>query len=211
MGNKEHNCSGTVEVQGTPVTGCECAVDPATPDVKGGDVTVTWTVSGCMAGTAAADIGTYAWTGPTGTSATATATVSTKGDTQSASVKVTSTENASMNVSCPSVKAINSDLPDYVIEEVGGSVSVPVGSCVSVMGTALSDGKSVRCTHSWQSSSCSYTFAAGSAGSVTETDANCNVSPGSALSISAVQSNDGQVCITEADGADAVNCTVTNW
>ena len=97
-----------------------------------------------------------------------------------------------------------------MIEEVGGSVSVPVGSCVSVLGSALSDGKSVRCTHSWQSSSCTYTFAAGTT-SVTETNGNCNVSPGSALSISAVQSNDGQVCVTEADGADAVNCTVTNW
>ncbi len=211
VGDHVHDCSGKVEVQGTPVTGCECTVDKATPDVKDGPVTVTWTVSGCKAGTAAADIGTYVWTGATGTTATATATVSTKGDTKTASVKVTSTENASMNVtSCPQVKAINSDLPDYVIEEVGGSVSVPVGSCVSVLGSALSDGKSVRCTHSWQSSSCTYTFAAGTT-SVTETDGNCNVSPGSALSISAVQSNDGQVCVTEADGADAVNCTVTNW
>ena len=53
VGGKKHDCSGKVEVQGTPVTGCECTVDKANPDVKNGDVTVTWTVSGCKAGTAA--------------------------------------------------------------------------------------------------------------------------------------------------------------
>ncbi len=211
LGEKTIPCGTTVAVTGAPVTGCKCTVDETNPDVKDGDVTVTWTVSDCMAGSAAADIGTYAWTGATGTTATATATVSKKGDTKSASVKVTSTENASMNVtSCPSVKAINSDLPDYLIEEVGGKVNVPVGQCVSITGTALSNGASVRCTHSWQSSSCSYTIAAGTT-TLTETNGNCNISPGSALAMSAVRSNNGQVCLTEATGATEVTCTVTNW
>ena len=129
IGDKVHDCSGKVEVQGTPVTGCECTVDKATPDVKDGPVTVTWKVSECKAGTAAADIGTYAWTGATGTTATATATVSTKGDTKTASVKVTSTENASMNVPCPQVKAINSDLPDYVLDGTSsGTYTVQPGT-----------------------------------------------------------------------------------
>ena len=144
VGGKKHDCSGKVEVQGTPVTGCECTVDEANPDVKNGDVTVTWTVSGCKAGTAAADIGTYAWTGATGTTATATATVSTKGDTKTASVKVTSTENASMNVTCPQVKAINSDLPDYVIEVDGSpsstTINVPDGGCIAFSGTWSNSG-----------------------------------------------------------------------
>lgn len=122
-----------MEVQGTPVTGCECTVDKATPDVKDGPVTVTWKVSECKAGTAAADIGTYAWTGATSTTATATATVSAKGDTKTASVKVTSTENASMNVTCPQVKAVNSDIPDYIWDEDNKEVKFPqAGSYVLV-------------------------------------------------------------------------------
>lgn len=182
VGDHVHDCTGKVEVQGTPVTSCECTVDNTKPDVKDGDVTVTWTVSGCMAGTAAAEIGTYAWTGPTGTSATAKATVSAKGDTQTASVKVTSTENASMSVTCPTVKAINSDIPDYLLTKVVGNnaqmyvdvsqpnnvkceedycVKVPNGQTVVLSGDAAS-ATSLRCIHGWQQEACSVTLTSGS-------------------------------------------------
>lgn len=209
LGDKTIQC-GNVAVSGTPVTGCTCTVDDANPDVKDGDVTVTWTVSGCKTGTVAADIATYTWTGPTGSTATATATVSQKGETQTASVRVTSTENASMDVTCPSVKAVNSDQPDYIIEEINGTQVIPVGSCVTIVGPALSNGVSVRCYHSWQNTSCTYTLAAGTT-SVTETSSNCNTSPGTPLAMSAVRSNNGQVCITEAVGVTEVTCKVYNW
>ena len=213
LGEKTIDC-GTVAVAGPDVTGCECTVDEANPDVKGGDVTVTWTVSDCKAGSDTPNGDwKWAWTGATGSTASATATVSKKGDTKTASVKVTSAKNASMNVTCPTVKAVNSDLPDYVIDEVGGKVNVPIGQCVTITGTALSEGKNVRCPHTvYQSStSCTYTFAAGTT-EVTETNANCNISPGSGLAMSAVQSNNGQVCI-EGTGVEngVVECTVSNW
>ena len=178
IGDHVHDCTGKVEVQGTPVTGCECTVDKATPDVKDGPVTVTWKVSECKAGTAAADIGTYAWTGATSTTATATATVSAKGDTKTASVKVTSTENASMNVPCPTVKAINSNLPDYELKKKMGDdlgqyldlqndkceeeycVKVPNGQTVVLSAEAL-NGTYIRCLHGYQSAAFSFTISSG--------------------------------------------------
>ena len=89
LGEKTIDC-GKVAVEGPAVTGCTCAVDEANPDVKDGDVTVNWTVSGCKAGTDTPNGDwKYVWTGATGSSTTATATVSKKGDTKTASVKVT--------------------------------------------------------------------------------------------------------------------------
>ena len=193
VGNKEpHDCSGTVEVQGTPVTDCKCTVDSASPDVKNGDVTVTWTVSGCMAGSAAADIGTYTWTGPTATSdpSKATATVSTKGDTQSASVKVTSTKNASMNVTCPTVKAINSDLPDYELVQ-GETLEVPVGQCgvASVAGV-------VRFEHPYEASDCDIALTIDGT-EYTKTVSYCNVYYG-VLPCDGVNVSAGtQICVNE--------------
>jgi len=190
IGDKVHDCSGKVEVQGTPVTGCECTVDEANPDVKNGDVTVTWTVSGCKAGTAAADIGTYAWTGVTSTTATATATVSAKGDTKTASVKVTSTENASMNVPCPQVKAINSDLPDYELVQ-GETLEVPVGECgvASVAGV-------VRFEHSYEASDCDIALTIDGT-EYTKTVSNCNVYYG-VLPCDGINVSAGtQICVNE--------------
>ena len=190
IGDKVHDCSGKVEVQGTPVTGCECTVDKATPDVKDGPVTVTWKVSDCKAGTAAADIGTYAWTGVTSTTATATATVSAKGDTKTASVKVTSTENASMNVTCPQVKAINSDLPDYELVQ-GETLEVPVGECgvASVAGV-------VRFEHSYEASDCDIALTIDGT-EYTKTVSNCNVYYG-VLPCDGINVSAGtQICVNE--------------
>ena len=113
LGEKTIDC-GTVAVTGAPVTDCKCTVDDTTPNVATGSQTVTWTVSGCKAGTVTQGDGwKYAWTGATGSSTTANATVSKKGDTKSASVTVTSPENATMEVkTCPSVKATDLSQPD---------------------------------------------------------------------------------------------------
>ena len=191
LGEKTIPCGTTVAVTGAPVTGCKCTVDETNPDVKDGDVTVTWTVSGCMAGSAAADIGTYAWTGATGTTATATATVSKKGDTKSASVKVTSTENASMNVtSCPSVKAVNSDIPDFELVK-GETLEVPVGQCgvASVAGV-------VRFEHPYEASDCDIALTIDGT-EYTKTVSYCNVYYG-VLPCDGVNVSAGtQICVNE--------------
>ena len=111
VGDKPHDCIGTVEVEGSPVTGCECTVDDNAPNVSTGEKTVTWTVSACE--TQATEAGfTYKWTGASGSSNTATASLSTKGETVSPSVVVTNKENASKTVTCPTAKAMDLSQPD---------------------------------------------------------------------------------------------------
>lgn len=92
LGEKTINC-GSVQVTGAPLTGCTCEASEPTPDVGNGDVTVTWTVSGCST---LADIASYAWTEATGTASTATMTFTEKGQTAS-----------------PTVKAMNSKAPEF--------------------------------------------------------------------------------------------------
>lgn len=204
LGEKTIDC-GTVAVAGPDVTGCECAVDEANPDVKGGDVTVTWTVSGCKAGSDTPNGDwKWAWTGATGSTASATATVSKKGDTKTASVKVTSAKNASMNVPCPTVKAVNSDVPDYIIEEkdAAGKVTVPNGACVTIKIAG-----NLRCGHGWQNNSCeiivNYNGSATTA--VSSSTGNCNSS--NADNTVAVTAN-SQACL-EITGADSADCFVS--
>ena len=112
VGNKEpHDCSGKVEVVGSPVTGCTCSVDENAPNVTNGAQTVTWTISDCA--TEATESGfTYKWTGATGSSNTATASFSAKGDAVTPSVVVTNKENASKTVTCPTATAIDLTQPD---------------------------------------------------------------------------------------------------
>ena len=99
---------------GNPVTGCECSVDENAPDVTNGtEATVTWTISDCKAGSDTPNGDwKWAWTGATGTSNKATATFTQKDETKTPTVKVTSAENASMNVTCPSAKAVDNTQPD---------------------------------------------------------------------------------------------------
>lgn len=106
LGEKTINC-GSVQVTGAPLTGCTCEASETTPDVGN---TVTWTVSGCHA---LADITSYAWTEATGTAGTATMTFTEKGQTASPTVKVTTAENTSVTLTCPTVKAVNSNAPEY--------------------------------------------------------------------------------------------------
>ncbi len=109
IGEKTISC-GSVQVTGAPLTGCTCEASEPTPDVGNGDVTVTWTVSGCHA---LADISSYEWTGVTSTTSSAAMTFTEKGQTASPTVKVTTAENTSVTLTCPTVKAIDSKAPDY--------------------------------------------------------------------------------------------------
>ncbi len=209
IGDKEPKTCPAISVEGSPISGCNCTTTTPNPDVASGAQTVTWTVDPATC-TTSANIASYTWTGATGTSNTATAQVSKKDEEVKPTVRVKTDEFSYVDVPCTAVKAINSEIPDYIIDEVDGTKEVPVGKCVTISGTALSSGASVRCTHSWQASACSYTFAAGTT-TVTEENGNCNISPGAALAMSAVKANNGQVCITEASGATSVVCKVTNW
>ena len=156
-------------------------MDNASPDVKDGKKTVKWTVSSCKAGTVSQGTGwKYAWTGVTSTAATATGTVSKKGDVIEPSVKVTSPENASMNVTCTKVTAQNSAAPDYELTNLlpnemnayidqaackksgdGYCITVPSGKTVTLSGSALS-GSYIRCIHGYQVEAFSYTLSSGS-------------------------------------------------
>ncbi len=109
LGEKTINC-GSVQVTATPLTGCTCEASETTPDVGDGDVTVTWTVSGCHP---LADISSYEWTGVTSTTSSAAMTFTEKGQTASPTVTVTDSENNSVNLTCPTVKAVDSKAPDY--------------------------------------------------------------------------------------------------
>ncbi len=109
IGEKTISC-GSVQVTGAPLTGCSCEASETTPDVGDGDVTVTWTVSGCHA---LADISSYEWTGVTSTTSSATKTFTEKGQTASPTVTVTDSENNSLDLTCPTVKAVDSKAPDY--------------------------------------------------------------------------------------------------
>ena len=108
LGEKTINC-GSVQVTGAPLTGCSCGASETTPDVGNGDVTVTWTVSGCHA---LADISSYEWAGVTSTTSSAAMTFTEKGQTASPTVTVTDSENNSLDLTCPTVKVVNSKAPD---------------------------------------------------------------------------------------------------
>lgn len=105
-----------LQVNGAPITGCKCTPDKKSPDVAKGAQTVTFTVSGC---TTDANITTYTWTGNgvTGSTETATATVSKKDDEVKPSVKVGNDDNTIVDVTCSATKAIDSSQPDYILDE----------------------------------------------------------------------------------------------
>lgn len=116
-----------LQVNGAPITGCTCEPDKKSPDVATGAQTVTFTVSGCKTD---ANITTYTWTGATGTTETATATVANKGDEAKPSVKVGNDDNTIVDVTCTAAKAKNSDEPDYVIKKAqnDGAIEIPAKS-----------------------------------------------------------------------------------
>lgn len=110
LGEKTISC-GSVRVTGAPLTGCSCMASSTQPDVARDETsTVTWTVSGCHA---LADISSYEWTGVTSTTSSAAMTFTEKGQTASPTVTVTDSENNSLDLTCPTVKAVNSNAPDY--------------------------------------------------------------------------------------------------
>lgn len=104
-----------LQVNGASITGCKCAAASQTVDVALGQ-TASWTVSGCTS--RGAQIIGYTWggAGVTGTGTSGVGAVSAKGDVVQAIVTVANDDNTLETVTCPAVKATDSNDPDYVID-----------------------------------------------------------------------------------------------
>lgn len=199
--NKTFDC-GIQHVNGAPITGCTCTPDVEKPDVAGGPVTVTWTVSSCV--TDATIVG-YSWTDATGSSTTATAVFSEKNVEVVPEVTVSNDDNAEKTFTCSAVKSINSDSPDYEITALNSKVMVPSGSCVTV---SVSNNH-VRVEHPWQFEDCTITLTYNGTSQSTS-PAYCNLSNGLPTAVAV----GGQVCIdveTENPDGGYAYVVANNW
>lgn len=140
-GNKIQ-CS-PLHVNGAKITGCECSADASTVDVASGSATAKWTITGC---TTDATITGYTWTGATGSEASATATLTKKGESISPTVIVKNDDNTEVSVTCPAVKATDSSAPEYEITKPNETITIPAGSNISIaMGASNPGGCQFYC------------------------------------------------------------------
>jgi len=132
------DCS-PLNVNGIPITGCECVSTNIQPDVSANE-SATWTAKGC---TSNANITGYTWTGATAdaTGLVATAPVAAKDDVVSGvSFTVENDDNTKVIVQCEDAVAVDSRFPDYLFEIDGYQVpmqklEVVNGACMSIRGT----------------------------------------------------------------------------
>lgn len=187
-----------LHVNGAKITGCECAADASTVDVASGSATAKWTVSGC---TTDATITGYTWADATGSGTSATATLSTKGESIAPTVTVKNDDNTEVSVSCPAVKATNSSAPEYEIDKTG--VVIPSGSC----GTVTVAGN-LRITHDYVGEDCTIGLTIDGTTYKEETVAHCNVYY-EQLSYDGVSVSAGQqVCVTVSGSASDMKFTI---
>lgn len=184
-GNKIQ-CS-PLHVNGAKITGCECSADASTVDVASGSATAKWAVSGCKTD---ATITGYTWTGATGSEASATATLTKKGESIAPTVTVKNDDNTEVSVTCPAVKATDSNAPDYEITEKDKAIAVPSGSCakIQIAGT-------VTVFHGWQVDNCSVSMTINGGTTNTDTITNCNCGWKNATKLSTSVSVGDEVCI----------------
>lgn len=119
-----------LHVNGAKITGCECSADASTVDVASGSATAKWTITGC---TTDATITGYTWTGATGSEASATATLTKKGESVAPTVTVKNDDNTEVSVTCPAVKATDSSAPEYEMTKKDETISLPAGSSTIIM------------------------------------------------------------------------------
>ena len=114
-----------LQVNGAAITGCKCTATSEAVDVAEGGA-ASWTVSGCT--TQRANITTYTWggAGVTGEGTSAAATLAAKGDVIQPTLVVENDDNTVVNVTCPAVKAVDSKMPDYVLEFEGSNITSSV-------------------------------------------------------------------------------------
>lgn len=126
-----------VQINGAPITGCQCVVDNASPDVAKGGV-ANWTVGGCVT---SANITGYSWNGlPAVPTPTFSHTFLAKDETMAPTLSVYNDDNTVQSVVCPEAKAIDATQPDYLLtfaeDKVDPvSIDVPNGACITVSGT----------------------------------------------------------------------------
>ena len=137
-----------LQVNGSPISGCKCAAAATSVDVALGQ-SPSWSISGCMS--QGATITGYTWggAGVTGSGTTAVGTVVAKGDIAQASVIVENNDNTKITVTCPAVKAVDSNLPDYEIKVSQGTVTLPAAGEYTVV--VSSGGNITQCRMSAQS------------------------------------------------------------
>ena len=110
-GSKTTMQCAPLQVNGAPIKGCVCKAASETVDVAV-DGTAVWTVTGCTS--QGANITTYTWGGDgvTGEGTSATATLAAKGDVIQPTLVVGNDDNTVLNVTCPAVKAVDSEIPE---------------------------------------------------------------------------------------------------
>lgn len=119
-----------LQVNGAPITGCECVIDKASPDVSK-DAVSTWTVANCAS---TANITGYTWNGGTlGDVLTSSHTFVAKDETFTPTLTVSNDDNTVKTVTCPSAKAIDASLPDYELLDQNKAIGLPVGLSTVVM------------------------------------------------------------------------------
>lgn len=195
-GNKIQ-CS-PLHVNGAKITGCECSADASTVDVASGSATAKWTITGC---TTDATITGYTWTGATGSEASATTTLTKKGESIAPTVIVKNDDNTEVSVTCPAVKATDSSAPEYELDAIGTKVEVPNGQCVSIS----IDGN-LRCGHDYQTTSCEIKVVYKDSTYISVKDNFCNNNNGTPIAVSA-----GTEACIDATGADKADCRIETW
>lgn len=110
-----------VQVNGAPITGCQCVVDKASPDVADGGV-ATWSVTGCST---TANISGYSWAGtPAAPTTTFAHTFAAKEETFTPTLSVYNDDNTVQPVTCPAATAIDATKPDYEMTASGNTAGI---------------------------------------------------------------------------------------
>jgi hypothetical protein len=122
------DCS-PLQVNGAAITGCKCKAAATTVDVAEGGA-ASWSVTGCAS--QGANITTYTWggLGVAGDGPVAAAVLAAKGDVVQPTLLVGNDDNTQQEVTCDAVKAIDSNIPDYIIEATQGTgaIDIPAGT-----------------------------------------------------------------------------------
>lgn len=196
--NSETIQCSPLQVDGDPITDCSCTPDAAAPDVAGGAVNVTWTVSGCKSDS---PITGYEWTGATGIAETATAEFKTKDQEITPVVKVSNADGTKKDFTCAAAKAIDATAPDYEITATG--ISVPNGKCGKVMAAGA-----LRISHDFVGTDCSVSVTIGEKEYKAETVASCNVYYGILTFDGTSVAVGDQVCVNVSGGAEEITLTI---
>lgn len=122
-----------VEVTGAAVSGCTCTPTVTQVDIASANNEVGWNVTGCLSADGSTAF-TYAWSEPFGSFNTASiaAGISAKGE-YAPTVKVKNADNGLMEVTCGTIKAIDSDHPDFGFTKKDEEVEIPKGESTIIM------------------------------------------------------------------------------